>query len=231
MALWSRKKDGNGEAPIPPAAAPAAPAPAAPAAAMAPPPATVAPRPAAAAPPAAGPAATGAAEPELSAEEQKKRAAVSKHLLMSFGEIVSVMMRSQQFRGMSLAEVEQLVVPAVMCGQYLVAEAQSKSKGFVTPVATALWATVSKEVDARLSAELDKPFRLQPAEWRSGDIAWLVTIAGDARIISPMLKQLQETTLKGKPLRMRVKGKDGKVAIGTFAPNATPEAPTATVAT
>ena len=160
------------------------------------------------------------AEPPLDPEEAKKRAAVSKHLLMSFGEIVSVLMRSPQFRGMPLQEVEALVVPAVMSGQFLVAEAQSKSKGFVTPVATAMWATVSAEVDHRLSTDFDKPFKLQPAEWRSGDIAWLITIAGDGRIISPMLKQLQETTLKGRQLKMRVKGKDGKVSVGTFAPNA-----------
>lgn len=183
---------------------------------------------AAAAPAAPAPAAAAApAEPPLDAEEAKKRAAVSKHLLLSFGEIVSVLMRSPQFRGMPLQEVEALVVPAVMSGQFLVAEAQSKSKGFVTPVAIALWATVSPEVDVRLGQDLEKPFRLAPNEWRSGDIAWLITIAGDGRIISPMLKQLQETTLKGKPLKMRVKGKDGKVTVGTFAPSAA-EAATAT---
>ncbi len=215
MALWSRKKDGgeagaqppagNGAAPVTTVPTPAPMAPATPS-----PAATVAPT-------AASPA---AAEPPLDAEEAKKRAAVSKHLLLSFGEIVSVLMRSPQFRGMPLQEVEALVVPAVMSGQFLVAEAQSKSKGFVTPVAIALWASVSAEIDQRLGQDLEKPFRLAPNEWRSGDIAWLITIAGDGRIISPMLKQLQETTLKGKPLKMRVKGKDGNVTVGTFAPNA-----------
>lgn len=217
MALWSRKKDGSDAGPPPPVEAGVAPAPVM---------AAAAPAAAAAAPAAAAPAAAPA-EPPLDAEEAKKRAAVSKHLLLSFGEIVSVLMRSPQFRGMPLQEVEALVVPAVMSGQFLVAEAQSKSKGFVTPVAIALWATVSAEVDARLGQDLEKPFRLAPNEWRSGDIAWLITIAGDGRIISPMLKQLQETTLKGKPLKMRVKGKDGKVTVGTFAPSAA-EAATAT---
>jgi cytolysin-activating lysine-acyltransferase len=215
MALWSRKKDGSDAAPPPPVGAGSGSAPAMMSTAP-----VAAPAPAAVAPPAA---AVAPAEPPLDAEEAKKRAAVSKHLLLSFGEIVSVLMRSPQFRGMPLAEVEALVVPAVMSGQFLVAEAQSKSKGFVTPVAIALWATVSGEVDQRLAMDLDKPFRLQPNEWRSGEIAWLITIAGDGRIISPMLKQLQETTLKGKPLKMRVKGKDGKVTVGTFAPNAPPQ--------
>ena len=142
MALWSKKsKDGGaadaGDAPAtPPALTAASPAPSA-----------------AVAAPAAKPGAAAAAPP-LDAEEAKKRAAVSKHLLLSFGEIVSVLMRSPQFRAMPLTEVEALVVPAVMSGQFLVAEAQSKTKGFVTPVAIALWATVSREVDQRLALEL-----------------------------------------------------------------------------
>lgn len=221
MALWSRKsKDGGGDGTVisPPAASSVA---AAPMSAQAQPQVSTA-----ATAPAAGNAT--AAAPALSADEAQKRAAVSKHLLLSFGEIVSVLMRSPQFRNMPLSEVEALVVPAVMSGQFLVAEAQSKSKGFVTPVAIALWASVSAEVDQRLAQDLDKPFRLQPNEWRSGDVAWLITLAGDGRIISPMLKQLQETTLKGKPLKMRVKGKDGKVTVGTFAPNAAPAQPTST---
>ncbi len=214
MALWSKKsKDGDaGDA----ASKPAATAPASP--------------PQAAAAPAAVPAKAADAGPPLDAEEAKKRAAVSKHLLLSFGEIVSVLMRSPPFRNMPLNEVETMVVPAVMSGQFLVAEAQSKSKGFVTPVAIALWATVSAEVDQRLAKDLDKPFRLQANEWRSGDIAWLITIAGEGRIISPMLKQLQETTLKGRQLKMRVKGKDGKVTVGTFAPNTVQDAATTPVA-
>lgn len=215
MALWSKKsKDGGGADAGDTASKQAAPVAAMPAS----------PAPGAAAPVARAAAPAADTGPPLDAEEAKKRAAVSKHLLLSFGEIVSVLMRSPAFRNMPLSEVETLAVPAVMSGQFLVAEAQSKSKGFVTPVAIALWATVSAEVDQRLSKDLDKPFRLQPNEWRGGDIAWLITIAGEGRIISPMLKKLQETTLKGRPLKMRVKGKDGKVTVGTFAPNTVQDA-------
>ena len=152
----------------------------------------------------------------VSPEEAQKRAAASKHLLMSFGEIVSVLMRSPQFKSLPLGEIEALVVPAVTTGQFLVAEAQSKANGFVTPIGIALWATVSEEVDRRLSTNLDQPFRLAPNEWKSGGIPWLVALAGDHRMINPMMKQLQETRLKGQPLKMRAKGQDGKPAIGTF---------------
>ncbi len=159
------------------------------------------------------------AQEELSATELQKRAAASKMQLMSFGEIVSVLMRSQQFRALSLADVEALVVPAVMTGQFLVAEAQSKANGSVVPVAMALWASVSEDVDRRLSQNLDQPFRLAANEWKGGHIAWLVAVAGDQRLINPMLKKLQDTTLQGRPLKIRAKGKDGKEIVGTFTPS------------
>jgi hemolysin-activating ACP:hemolysin acyltransferase len=161
---------------------------------------------------------------ELSAADMQKRAAASKQLLLKFGEVVSVLMQTPQFRSLPLAEVEALVVPPIKSGQFLVAEAQSKSQGFIVPVATALWAKVSKDVDRRLSENLDKPIKLAPGDWKSGEIAWLIVLAGKARMITPMLTQLQKTTLKGQPLKMRVQGKDGKKEVKTFTGQAEPVA-------
>jgi hemolysin-activating ACP:hemolysin acyltransferase len=149
------------------------------------------------------------------ADPQQGQAA-STRLLFRLGEIVSVMMRAPQFRAMPLAEIQALVLPPLMSGQYLVAEARSKSRGFITPVAVALWAKVSKEVDKRLSESLDKPIRLAPDEWKSGDIAWLIVLAGNAQAIAPMLKKFQEATLKGQPLKMRSRAKDGRTVVSTF---------------
>lgn len=223
MALWPRKTKPNEQpASAPLAATTARPAqqsqPAAPPA----PPVTVQEPPAQPSPvlaPAQPQAAVPAGEPgaALTAQEAQKRAIASKHLMASFGEIVAVLMRSPPSRSMPLAEVEGLVMPAIMTGQFLVAEAQSKSNGFLTPIAAALWAQVSPEVDRRLSENLDQPVRLTANEWKSGPIPWMIAVIGDQRVIRPMLKQLQETTLKGRPLKMRVKGSEGKTIVGTFA--------------
>jgi hemolysin-activating ACP:hemolysin acyltransferase len=104
-----------------------------------------------------------------------------------------------------------------MAGQFLVAEAQSKTQGFLTPVAAALWAKVSKEVDQRLSQNLDAPPQLSPQDWNSGDIGWLIVLAGNVQALAPLLKQLQETTFKGRPVKMRAKAKeDGKTVVTTL---------------
>jgi hypothetical protein len=66
---------------------------------------------------------------------------------------------------------------------------------------------VSAEVDQRLS-DLLAPAR--------GDIRWLTEIVCDARAQQALLKDLGETTFKGRGIKMRVHGPDGKMQIGTL---------------
>jgi cytolysin-activating lysine-acyltransferase len=86
---------------------------------------------------------------------------------VTLGKIVTILMRSPQHKQHSLADLEWLVLPAVLSGQFRVAQAQQS--GIAVPVGVALWASVSTAVDQRLS-DLSAPWRLQPDEWRSGDI-------------------------------------------------------------
>ena len=110
-----------------------------------------------------------------------------------------------------------MVVPPLMLGQFLVAEAQSKAQGFVTPQLRRRYGRgVSKEVDQRLSQNLDKPLELAPKDWNSGDIGWLIVLVGNLQALAPLLKQLQETTFKGRPVKMRSRGKDGKRVVTTI---------------
>jgi hemolysin-activating ACP:hemolysin acyltransferase len=161
--------------------------------------------------------------PQLSAEQLQQRANASANLLMKFGEVTSVLMRAPQFRNIPLAALETLVLPPLLNGQVLVAQGQSKSQGFVTPMAVALWASVSPEVDQRLSSNLDQPIQMAANEWRSGDMPWLIVLAGDNRVAAPLIKGLQQS-LNGKTLKMRAQNKDGQPVVGTY----TGEAPVAT---
>jgi cytolysin-activating lysine-acyltransferase len=156
------------------------------------------------------------AQKRQSTDPIKRQEVASARLLFRLGEVMSVLMRAPQFRALPLSEVQSLVIPPLASGQFLIAEARSKTRGYIAPVATALWARVSNEVDRRLSEQLDQPIRLAPGDWKSGDIAWLVVLAGNAQAIAPMLKKFQDTTLKGQPLKMRAKGKDGKTVVRTF---------------
>lgn len=195
--MFSRfKSSGPTESP------PAAPAQAAPPAAPAP----------AAQPAAAAPAPGGA--PELSAEEARKRAGMAKQAAAALGEIVSLLMRSPSEKTHSLSDLEWMVLPAIMTGQYAVADAQSKTTGAVMPVGAVLWAFVSPEIDRQLSEGINQPPRLKPQDWRSGDIPWIVMAIGDPKVLGGLLQSLAKSVFKDRPAKIRAKGPDGKVMVG-----------------
>lgn len=214
MFFGSKKSDAS--KPAAPAAAPQPAAPAAPppvaraAASPSPAPAT------AAASPSREPAAAQPDAPALSEEELRKRAAASKLVSASFGEIVSVLMRSEHYKHYTLQDLEWLVVPAVLSNQFLLAEARAKGNGFTAPVGVVLWASVSAEVDRRLTADIAQPLRLKPEDWRSGDILWLVDAVGPAKLIGSMLQQLHGKVFKGRQVKLRAQGQDGKPTIRTM---------------
>ena len=154
------------------------------------------------------------AVPELSAEARRQGAVASKTVMAAFGEVTTLLMRSPQFKQQSLADLEWLAVPAVMSGQFLVAEAQSKTSGLMAPVAMVLWAAVSAEVDARLAAATDGPLRLKAEEWRSGDNLWVIEAVGEPQLVQALLKRLLATAAKGRPIKMRTRARDGSMRVG-----------------
>ncbi|UFZ02670.1 toxin-activating lysine-acyltransferase [Bradyrhizobium ontarionense] len=158
-------------------------------------------------------AATAGANEALSPEDLKKRMIASKQMAAAFGEIVTLLMRSPGDKHQSLADLEWLVVPAVVRGQYALAEARSKDTGATVPVGAVLWALVSKEVDERLS-DPSHPLRLKPDEWRSGDIPWIMHAAGDVKVLAGLVRSLPQAALRDRQPKMRVRGADGKISVG-----------------
>jgi cytolysin-activating lysine-acyltransferase len=134
----------------------------------------------------------------------------------SFAQIVSVLMRDPGYRGLPIADLEWLVLPAVAAGQFRLAQATMPAEGEVpqergalVPAAVALWARVSPLVDKALSENLDKGVRLSPGAWTSGDILWLIAIGGHPRAVPAFLRQLREHEFKDKAVKMRRRMPDG----------------------
>lgn len=133
-------------------------------------------------------------------------------------------MRDPSYRSMRLADLEWLVLPPVLAGQFRLGHIARQPEngqaagegGMLIPVAVAAWARVSAGIDKILSENLDKQVRLRPNEWASGDHLWLMTVAGDPRALPQFLKRLGETEFKGKVVKMRLRGSDGKVVVKTL---------------
>jgi cytolysin-activating lysine-acyltransferase len=169
-----------------------------------------------------GAPANGVAQRTASKSRQEiRQAEVQSRMAQNFSQIVAVLMRDKNFKNLRIADLEWLVLPAILAGQFRLAHARSQSgtkkkegvrTGFA-PVAVALWARVSLEVDKLLSSE--KPAQLQPSQWTSGDIHWLLVAAGDERAIPTFLKQFAKNELRGKEMKLRAPRPDGTFVVKT----------------
>ena len=136
-------------------------------------------------------------------DEQTRRALASKFRAAAFGEVTSILMRSVNHRGLRLADLEWLVVPAVLTRQFSIAKAkpQNDANAAGVPVGVAFWARVSDEVDQQLAT--DGNVRLKPADWASGENYWLLEIVAPQKVANAMLEELKRTAFAGKSFKVR----------------------------
>lgn len=161
------------------------------------------------------PPATGQERPPARAADARQS-----RVAQAFSQIVAVLMRDPVYKNLKIADLEHLVLPPVMAGQFRLAlgtrqaDAGKEQKGGIyVPVAVALWARVSPKIDKGLSENLDKAVWLRPQEWTSGDILWLMAAAGNPRAVPAFLKQLAEKDFKGQQVKMRLRGPEGKTVV------------------
>ena len=58
--------------------------------------------------------------------------------------------------------------------------------------------SVSPEVDKRLSESKDKPPRLKPEEWTSGDIVRVIEVVGRKDAVGPLLAEFEQKVRSGE---------------------------------
>lgn len=157
--------------------------------------------------------------------EKVRREAAQLRNAMAFTQIVGVLMSSSHYKEYKVADLEWLVIPPLLAGQFRIGEATPK-QGITLPVAVVLWARVSAEVDKRLMETDTLEVRLKPEEWTSGDILWLLHAAGQTRFVRHVVEQLSKTTFKGREVKVLGRDRDGKPKVHTLAASLAESAPT-----
>jgi hemolysin-activating ACP:hemolysin acyltransferase len=151
----------------------------------------------------------------------------------SFAQIVGVLMRDQNFRTLALGELDWMVIPPVLANQFALAHAampqtaaleakadKGQDSARVVPVAVALWARVSPNIDKALSESPDKQLKLSAADWTSGNNVWIMALAGNQKAFPKFLEQLVARDFKGQQVKMRVRDRDGKAVVRTLGQSA-----------
>ena len=170
----------------------------------------------------------GAAGGDPAAQSAAQKAqARSDRYAQDFSQAIAVLMRDANYKNLRLADLEWLVIPPLLAGQARVALMRPREDGPLVPAAVALWARVSAEVDKRLTDNLDKPPLLKAQEWTSGDIIWLITLAGAPGALATFVPQLREMAFKGQSVKVRAQDKDGKTVVQVMPPLAAKSLPKA----
>ena len=117
------------------------------------------------------------------------------------GHVVWLMMNMPVYRHVFLSDLEWMVMPPILLGQYRIFRAEGRVVGF------AAWAYLSETAEARLQEPAP---RLAPADWKSGDRLWLVNIFAAQGFAEAMLTELRQTALAGRSFKMHQADTSGK---------------------
>lgn len=108
------------------------------------------------------------------------------------GDVVWLMTQSHSHKHLFIADLEWLVLPPVMLRQFRLVRQGGRPFAFIS------WATVSEEVEARLSKG---KMRMSPAEWRCGEIAWIIDLIAPFGGGEQALKEVRERVLPGRKVK------------------------------
>jgi cytolysin-activating lysine-acyltransferase len=162
---------------------------------------------------AAAPSGGASASAPSGLTEKVRRDAATLRNALAFTQALGVLMRSLHYRTYTLADIEWLVIPPLMAGQFRIGEAKPDAQGPSLPVAAVFWASVSPEVDQRLMEAKSAAPQLKAEEWTSGEIVWLVHAAGETRFVRSVVDQLMKTTFAGRQVKVLASDRDGNAKV------------------
>jgi hemolysin-activating ACP:hemolysin acyltransferase len=154
------------------------------------------------------------AEPTQSEKIAMARKAIKGKLaIATFGEIVSVLMRSPQYRNYTIADLDWLVAPALGNRQFSLIQTPNAKSDMPKAAGVVMWASVSKEIEAQILANTGAPIQLSAEDRRSGDNIWITDAVGERRMLSAAIHNLRQKVFKAQPVRTFVRTEDGSVRI------------------
>jgi hemolysin-activating ACP:hemolysin acyltransferase len=110
------------------------------------------------------------------------------------GQAVSLFCRSPAHRHLLLSDLEWRLVPPIALRQFRLIFKKEMPYGFVS------WALVSEDVERRL----DRPdFRLRPADWSSGDRAWIIDVVAPPDQALGFIDAIKEKVLAEWEVKVR----------------------------
>lgn len=157
-----------------------------------------------------------APETKIDPETLKKLSNLRAQVRENFGKVTMAMMALPRYKHQTIADLYHLVLEPLMRDKVALAYPTAADQPMVDVSGMAIWASVSKEVDAKIREQISAgvfPIRLKAEDWVSGDINWLLdVIASDEKttgsVIANFRKVAGEGELRVHPIIGRLVDKD-----------------------
>ncbi|MEQ1712949.1 MAG: toxin-activating lysine-acyltransferase [Hyphomicrobium sp.] len=130
-----------------------------------------------------------------------KIAEVRAKLHETFGKVTLALLSTPRYRNLAISDLTQLVLDPMMRDRIAIASSAKDGapvEGTLSGIA--FWASVSEAVDAKIREQIRAgtfPVRLQPEDWNSGTINWLLdVIAPNQRLTTAVIANFRQVLPK-----------------------------------
>lgn len=154
-------------------------------------------------PPSPTPEAPQNHEPPLNDDERKAHVEARARLHEAVGKIALAAISEPRYRNLPISEMRALFLEPLLQNRIAIASQSDESGGPApdAPSAMAIWASVSTQTDAKIREQIDAgsyPVRLQPEDWNSGEINWLLDIiAPNQRLATAVIANFRQVLDEG----------------------------------
>lgn len=118
-----------------------------------------------------------------------------------FADVVALMAASAPHKHLFLTDLEWLVMPPLMLGQCSLVRREGRPFAFVS------WAFLGPDAAARMT---QPQLRLRPADWKSGDEAWIIDVVAPFGGAEVALKEVKARTFADRKVKALQPAPDGK---------------------
>ncbi len=112
----------------------------------------------------------------------------------AIGHAIWLMSRSALHKHLMITDIEWLLMPPIMLGQFHLWQDQGRPHGFAS------WAYFGEEQEERIANKGIR--RLMPTDWKTGEALWLIDFVAPFGQQEAMVKDLREKVLPGKRMKM-----------------------------
>ncbi len=136
---------------------------------------------------------------------EKPEANPEPNRITAIGHAVWLMARSPLHKHLFLTDIDWLVAPPVVLGQFRLWSNGGNPFGFAS------WAFLGEEAEERITQKGIR--RLMPTDWKSGDNLWLIDFLSPFGKQDEMLKELREKVHAGRKMKMLQAAPGGGTAV------------------